>query len=137
MFGIFEGVPSSLECGWQPATGACPPTIQEQRLRRIVKRFRGGVALKAHRLSYHSTLGSRVIQKKKKLERGWQPAREACPPTVGSEDSAHVGAIGLTLELLAWWIRGRVEGKRRSFVWAGGWLDWGERGRWVRRRWSG
>jgi len=31
-----------------------------------VKRFRGGLAFKAHRLLYHSTLGWRVIQKKKK-----------------------------------------------------------------------
>ena len=29
-------------------------------------RFRGGLAFKAHRLLYHSTLGLRVIKKKKK-----------------------------------------------------------------------
>ena len=29
--------------------------------------FRGGVVLKAHRLLYHSTLGSRVMRKKKTL----------------------------------------------------------------------
>jgi len=29
-----------------------------------VKRFRGGLVFKAHRLLYHSTLGSRVIKKK-------------------------------------------------------------------------
>ena len=34
---------------------------------RIVKRFRGGLVVKAHRLLYHSTLGSRVI--KKNMER--------------------------------------------------------------------
>ena len=28
--------------------------------------FRGGLVLKAHRLVYHSTLGSRVIKRKKK-----------------------------------------------------------------------
>ena len=33
---------------------------------RNVKRFRGGLVLKAHRLLYHSTLVSRVIKKKKK-----------------------------------------------------------------------
>jgi len=32
-----------------------------------VKRFRGGLVFKAHRLLYHSTLGLRVIKKKKKL----------------------------------------------------------------------
>ena len=37
----------------------------EQRRRRNVKRFRGGLAFKAHRHLYHSTRGSRVIKKKK------------------------------------------------------------------------
>jgi hypothetical protein len=40
-------------------------SIQEQLLRRIVKRFRGGLVFKAHRLLFHSTLGPRVIKKKK------------------------------------------------------------------------
>jgi hypothetical protein len=31
-----------------------------------VERFRGGLVFEAHRLLYHSTLGSRVIKKKKK-----------------------------------------------------------------------
>jgi len=31
-----------------------------------VKRFRGGLVFKAHRLLYHSTLGLRVIKKKTK-----------------------------------------------------------------------
>ena len=39
--------------------------IQGQLLYRNVQRFRGGLALKAHRLLYHSALGLRVIQKKK------------------------------------------------------------------------
>jgi len=34
-------------------------------LRRNVKRFRGGLVFKAHRLVYHSTLGLRVIKKKR------------------------------------------------------------------------
>ena len=33
---------------------------------RQVKRFRGGLVFKAHRLAYHSTLGWRVIKKKKR-----------------------------------------------------------------------
>ena len=41
-------------------------SIQEQLLRRNVNRFRGRLALKADRLVYHSTLGSRVINKKKR-----------------------------------------------------------------------
>jgi len=31
-----------------------------------VKRFRGGLVFKAHRLLYHSTLGLRVIKNKKR-----------------------------------------------------------------------
>ena len=36
---------------------------------RTVQFFRGGLEFKAHRLLYHSTLGSRVIKKKKKKRR--------------------------------------------------------------------
>ena len=32
----------------------------------VLKRFRGRLVFKAHRLVYHSTLGSRVIKKKRK-----------------------------------------------------------------------
>ena len=39
--------------------------IQEKLLRRYVKRFRGGLVLKAHRLLHHATLGSRIKEKKK------------------------------------------------------------------------
>jgi len=42
-------------------------SIKEQLLRRNVKRFRGGLVFKAHRLVYHPTLGWRVIKKKKKI----------------------------------------------------------------------
>jgi len=38
----------------------------EQLLGRNVKQFQGGLVFKAHRLLYQSTLGSRVIKKKKK-----------------------------------------------------------------------
>ena len=34
-----------------------------------MKRFRGGLVFKAHRLLYHSTLGLRVIKKKKRKVR--------------------------------------------------------------------
>ena len=41
--------------------------VQGLKLLRInVKRFRGGLVFKAHRLVYHSTLGWRVIKKKKR-----------------------------------------------------------------------
>jgi len=48
-----------------------------------VQRFRGGLAFKAHRLLYHSTLGLRVIKKKKigtwflvVAHRNWLPVIE-------------------------------------------------------------
>ena len=40
-------------------------------LRRNVQRFRGGLVCKAHRLLHHSTLGLRVITKKKVGVRTW------------------------------------------------------------------
>ena len=43
-------------------------SVSEQ-LRRNSKHFRGGLVLKAHRLFNHSTLGSRVINEKKKGSR--------------------------------------------------------------------
>ena len=42
--------------------------ISEKLLRRIVNRFRGGLVFKADRLLYHSTLGSRVMKKKREEE---------------------------------------------------------------------
>ena len=45
-------------------------------LHRNVQRFRGGLVFKAHRLVYHSTLGLRVIKKKKK-----QAVPGAAPPS--------------------------------------------------------
>jgi len=45
-----------------------------------VQRFRGGLAFKAHRLLYHSTLGLRVIEKKKRVGSfGGGRARDAKP----------------------------------------------------------
>jgi len=48
--------------------------IVEQLFHRNVKRFRGGLVVKAHRWLYHSTLGSRVIKKKKKTSSFSSPA---------------------------------------------------------------
>jgi len=41
-------------------------SISEQLLRRNVKRFRGGLVFKAHRLFYPSTLGLRLITKRRR-----------------------------------------------------------------------
>jgi len=46
--------------------GSVQFSISEQLLYRNVQRFRGGLVFKAHRLVYHSTIGWRLIQKKKK-----------------------------------------------------------------------
>ena len=45
-------------------------SIEEQLPRRNVKRFRGGLVFKAHRLLHHSTLGLRVINNKEEKSRG-------------------------------------------------------------------
>ena len=44
------------------------------KVRRIVKRFRGGLVFKACKLVYHSTLGSRVIKKKEQYKVRRAPA---------------------------------------------------------------
>jgi len=45
----------------------CKNTQPTANLHRSVKRFRGGLVFKAHRLLYHSTPGLRVIKKKKMM----------------------------------------------------------------------
>jgi hypothetical protein len=47
---------------------ASPIGTHLELLSRNVERFRGGLVFKAHRLVNHSTLGLRVIKKKKHLE---------------------------------------------------------------------
>ena len=57
-------------------------SIQEQLLRRNMKRFRGGLTFKAHRLVYHPTLGSESNKEEKKsdLEEVALVAQEAAHP---------------------------------------------------------
>ena len=43
-----------------------PSTLNPEPCTLHVNRFRGGLLFQAHRLLYHSTLGSRGIKKKKK-----------------------------------------------------------------------
>ena len=50
-------------------------SIEKRPLRRNVKRFQAGLVSKAHSLLYHSTLGSRVIKKKKKIRVGENQSR--------------------------------------------------------------
>ena len=49
---------------------------QEQALYMNVQRFRGGLVFKAHELLYHSTLGSRVLKKRKRRTMQVHPHRE-------------------------------------------------------------
>ena len=50
-----------------PLRGVGAQGSVEQLLRRIVKRFQGGLLFKAHGLWHHPTLGSRVIEKRKEV----------------------------------------------------------------------
>ena len=59
----FRVVPSSLE----KMIGFVKPVAAAYVLRTNGKRFRGGLVFKAHTLVYHSTLGSRVMKKKKEF----------------------------------------------------------------------
>ena len=69
-------------------------SISAQLLSKNVERFRGGLVFKAHRLLYHSTLGSRVITKKKKEKkveggvRVFKRARERVVVDLRAEEGA-------------------------------------------------
>ena len=61
---------SSLSPGCLSLSPGCLVAVSplpEQLLYTNVKRFRGGLVFKAHRLLYHSTLGLRVIRKRRSL----------------------------------------------------------------------
>ena len=60
------------------------------RQHRDVDWFRGGLVFKAHRLLYHSTLGSRVIKRKKRLY-----GVEALTPAAAG-DSAEMLSLSLS-----------------------------------------
>ena len=82
VFNTFQVVPSLLgsrriRLAWQlELYPSVQFSIQEQLLRRNVKRFRGGLVSKARRPLYHSTLGSRVMMKKKKTRLQRRVGRE-------------------------------------------------------------
>ena len=54
-----------LQC---TARAFCFRAVKRNLINRIVQRFRGGLVFKADRLYYHSTLGSTVIKKKRRIE---------------------------------------------------------------------
>ena len=75
-------------------------SVQEQLLRRNIKRFRGGLVFKAHRRLYHSTPGWRVVTKKRRYQCEPQPyhayirARQRHISACHTEDS-HVQNSGM------------------------------------------
>ena len=58
-----------LERTFQTDRFGLHPIVARPVLRQSMKRFHGGLVVEAHRLLYHSTLGSRVLMKKKKVQR--------------------------------------------------------------------
>ena len=62
---VYEALPDGLLSASSPGTASEQReiSIQGQLLSRNVKRFRGGIVFKAHRLVYHSTLSSRATKK--------------------------------------------------------------------------
>ena len=81
LFMLFFKLYLFMFISYQPGRHVCTPrrlclqlSILEQLLRRDVKRLNRGLVLKAHRLVCHSTVGSRVMPKKKEsFERGEVP----------------------------------------------------------------
>ena len=59
-----------------------------------MEQFRGGLVFKAHRLLYHSTLGLRVIKKKKKKD--WRETSASTRVQVAWVVEFRVEAVGST-----------------------------------------
>ena len=91
----------------------CPRSLafQVQLLRRNVKRLRGGLVPEAHRLMYHSTLGWRVMKKKRRTSRqSLGQARNGAPKlsahSPGSLSSKH--GTYTTFQARFWhWLSGK------------------------------
>ena len=89
-------------------SGICPWAFsgnQEQLLCRNVELFRGGLVFKAHRLLYRSTLGSRVIKKKRRFRTESLDRSEA--HKIKKNRVAFWGAFGFTRRIRA--KRGRLQ----------------------------
>ena len=111
-----ERPPRAKACGAR----AHPISIQEQLLSRNVKRFRGGLVFKAHIRLHHSTLGLRVIKKKKKSAR--PPRTKACGGALHQLSMCgnfqrRLGACTFSTQKLR---------RLRSTLWCGGSRPWRE-----------
>jgi len=69
--------PLTLYRGATPRPFRTAPTAPRSKLTRGQLGFRGGLVFKAHILLYHSTLGLRVIKKKKKFPNHSKTCRES------------------------------------------------------------
>ena len=117
-----RGVPRSgpsgcaaASCSTGSSTCRAKFSIQEQALGRNVERFRGGLAFKAHRLLFNSTLGWRVIKKirrtpfltswPKMTTRGWGGVARC---SLGQSVWIQIGVQGSGFRV--WSLGSRVEG---------------------------
>ena len=75
-----------------------------------MNRFRGGLVFKAHRLLYHSTLGSRVIKKKKRRTSWTMPL--PVEPNVGAASGEEVGVQSKAFRFILQGLGCRVWGTR-------------------------
>ena len=78
---------------------ACQFSVSEQILRTSLKRFRGGLVFRAHRLLYHSTLGSRVKRENRSTPASHRTSKGFC------EETGRGGSIGPTAgnTVEIWW----------------------------------
>jgi len=97
-------------------SGLLPITPSSQELlRRNVKRFRGGLVFKAHRRFYHSTLGLRVIEKRKRIT---LLARRFCISQLWPHFTARVvnWVADWRLSILKWPVSRGVDFSKKSWL---------------------
>ena len=74
-----------------------------------MKRFRGGLVFKAHRLVYHSTIGVRVIKKRGK---NVPAVGEPAPPAIGAGHRSDQSSVGFRVSGVGIRVSGSVFGSR-------------------------
>ena len=89
--------------------------LSEQLLRSNVKRFRGGLVFKAHSLLYHSTLGLRVIKKKKRGLLGVVDNQQFASISPARESGGLVWGLGLEVLRIGFRVDSSVLQKMRVY----------------------